>query len=407
MKNLLLIATLFLFINASKAQSFGFRYDDNLAKVEIPFEIRNDFIVVKIIFNKRIPLHFIFDTGAEHTILTKKIYSEMLGLKLDRAINFIGADLKTVLTAYVARNVHIKLGDIVAPTQDILIFDEDYIKMDELVGKEIQGILGVDLFKSFTLEIDYKKQILIFHNPKKFKVPKGKWKVFPISIEKGKPYLDVNGFFNQKKIGLKLLIDTGASLPILLHTNTHPNLELPEKYIPGSLGNGLGGTLDGFIARLERIEFGNLYFENLIANFQDLPLSSDSLKITKRNGIFGNALLMRFRIIIDYQNTKMYFLPNRKYNRSMGFDKSGLHLIASGKNLKTFLVHFVIPNSPADNAGLKKGDAIIKINHLSSKLLSLREVTKKLQKRNNKKIRLTIIRNDKKLKYKFRLKDLL
>ena len=407
MKNLILTSIFFLCIIYSKAQSFGFRYDENLDKIEIPFEIRNNFIVVNIVFNKKIPLNFIFDTGAEHTILTKKIYSQLLGLKYDRSIEFIGADLKTVLTAYVARNVHIKLGDVVAPTQDLLILAEDYIRIDELVGTEIQGILGVDLFKSFTLEINYKKRILTFHNPKKFKSPKGNWAEFPLSIEKGKPYLNVNVFFNQKKVDLKLLLDTGASLALLLHTNTHPNLDLPEKYIPGSLGNGLGGSLEGFIARLERLEFGEFYFENLITNFQDLPPDLDSINIVARNGLLGNTLLMRFGVIIDYQNSKVYFSPNRKYNRSLGFDKSGLQLIASGKNLKTMLVHFVIPNSPAEKAGLKKGDTIINVNRMPVSFLSLREVTSKLQKRTNKKTRIIVMRNGQKMKYRFRLEELL
>jgi len=116
---------------------------------------------------------------------------------------------------------------------------------------------------------------------------------------------------------------------------------------------------------------------------------------------------MRFGVIIDYLNSKIYFSANKKYNRSLGFDKSGLQLIASGKNLKTMIVHFVIPNSPADKAGIKKGDIIFKINYINTKLLSLREVTSKLQKRNNKKICLIIKRDDQKMKFKFRLKELL
>jgi len=229
----------------------------------------------------------------------------------------------------------------------------------------------------------------------------------PITIEKGKPYIKVEGFFNKKKVDLKLLVDTGASLALLLFTNSHPNLELPEKYIPGSLGNGLGGSLEGFIARLERLEFGDYHFENLITNFQDLPKNIDSLKIVKRNGLLGNALLMRFGVIIDFINSKIYLSPHRKYNQSLGFDRSGLQLIASGKNLKTFLVHFVIPNSPADRAGIKKGDTVFKINHIPSNLLSFREVTSKLQKRVNKKTHLVIKRNGKRMKFKFRLEELL
>ena len=398
---------LLICLGKSRAQSFGFRYNEKVNKIEVPFEVRNNFIIVRITFNEKIPLNFIFDTGAEHTILTKKIYSQILGLKIDRSINFVGSDLKMVMTAHVARNVHIKLGEAVAPTQDLLVLAEDYINLDELVGKEIHGILGVDLFRHFTLQIDNKRNKLIFHHPKEFKLPRGKWSEIPITIEKGKPYINVNGFYNNKKLDLKLLIDTGASLSLLLHTNSHPDIDLPKKYIAGNIGTGLGGQLNGFIGRVDKLEFDRFYFNQMITNFQDLPSIADSIYIFKRNGIFGNALLMRFQIIIDYQNSKAYFLPHKKYNRSLGFDKSGLNLIASGKNLKTILTHFVIPNSPADKVGIIKGDVIKKINGLPTKLLSLREVVRKLQKRSGKNIRLTIKRGGKKMKIKFKLEELI
>ena len=36
----------------------------------------------------------------------------------------------------------------------------------------------------------------------------------------------------------------GASLSLLLHTDTHPDLVLPEKFVKGSVGKGLGGNLE-------------------------------------------------------------------------------------------------------------------------------------------------------------------
>ncbi|HOY18537.1 MAG TPA: hypothetical protein PLC89_14620, partial [Haliscomenobacter sp.] len=40
--------------------------------VDIPFDYENNFIVIKLMFNDIFPLKFIFDTGAENTILTKR-----------------------------------------------------------------------------------------------------------------------------------------------------------------------------------------------------------------------------------------------------------------------------------------------------------------------------------------------
>ena len=50
----------------------GFYMNKGSKKLEIPFERIDNFIVVKILFEGLFPLRFILDTGAEHTILTKK-----------------------------------------------------------------------------------------------------------------------------------------------------------------------------------------------------------------------------------------------------------------------------------------------------------------------------------------------
>ena len=137
------------------AQSFGFVLGGEKKVAKIPFDVYNNFMVVEVTINGRLPLKFIFDTGAEHTILSKNIFAEILGLRYDRPIKVVGADLNQDLIAYVSRNVHLRIGDeAVAPQQDILILAEDYIKIDEYAGTEIHGIIGADLFRNLVLKID-------------------------------------------------------------------------------------------------------------------------------------------------------------------------------------------------------------------------------------------------------------
>jgi len=115
-------------------------------------------MVVDVTINGRLPLKFIFDTGAEHTILSKSIFAKILGLNYDRPIKIIGADMEQELSAYVSRNVHIKVGEEgIAPHQDILVFENDYINIDEYAGIEIHGIIGADMFRNLVLKLDFRK----------------------------------------------------------------------------------------------------------------------------------------------------------------------------------------------------------------------------------------------------------
>ena len=67
---------LFLILLFAGGQSFAQQELISIARangrVEIPFEYVNNFIIVNVVFNRLFPLKFVFDTGAENTILTRK-----------------------------------------------------------------------------------------------------------------------------------------------------------------------------------------------------------------------------------------------------------------------------------------------------------------------------------------------
>ena len=339
--------------------------------------------------------------------MSKNILAGVLGLNYDRPIRLIGADLNQELVAYVSNNNHLKLGDAVAPSQDILILSDDYFKIDEYVGVEIHGIIGADLFRNLVLKIDFKRNIIYIQRSSSFHPPKRKWKEIPVSIEKNKPYIIAQATLGDKKTELKLLIDTGASLSLLLHTNTSPNIQLPENIIQGSVGRGLGGTLKGYLGRVNRLAFGELFFNNIITNYQDVSDAVNTESISGRNGILGTTLISRFNIIIDYPKEKLYLQPHRKYNKGFKYDRSGLELIVSGKRLKTITVYSLINGSPAAEAGFQKGDIILAVNRIPTLFLDLKGVSKKLTKKVGKKIKVKLKRGDQIMILRFKLRDLI
>jgi hypothetical protein len=62
-------------------------------QIEIPFQYINGFIIVDIVFQKVMPLKFILDTGAGHTILLKREYAEILKIPYQKKIKLLGADM--------------------------------------------------------------------------------------------------------------------------------------------------------------------------------------------------------------------------------------------------------------------------------------------------------------------------
>ena len=71
-KTLFCLLMLFPCSASSVAAQGGFFMPEGRSQIDIPFEYTNNFIILTVHFNGLLPLKFIFDTGAEHTILSKR-----------------------------------------------------------------------------------------------------------------------------------------------------------------------------------------------------------------------------------------------------------------------------------------------------------------------------------------------
>ncbi len=203
-------------------------------------------------------------------------------------------------------------------------------------------------------------------------------------------------------------MDTGAGLSLLLYTNTDSMLTVPEKVIPSNIGMGLGGYLEGYLGRIKTLDLGAVRINEPITNFQELPMELlDTTYLNDRNGIIGNEFLSRFTVILDYIHGKAYFAPMQGFDRKFKYDRSGLVVSASGPNLNQFTVFYIVPESPAEEAGLQKGDELKWINGVPALLFTLDGINKKFRKRIGKKIRLVVERDEERLKFIFRLQELI
>ena len=380
-------------------------------KAELPFQLVNNFLIVDITLNGLLPLKFIFDTGAENTILTQSMFNRFVDIDYDREIQIFGSDLRSNLVAYVARGINIKLGkDLEIAQQTMLVLAEDYFRFEDYTGIDIDGILGADILRRFIVSINFKRGIITFQDPSTFKTPRSTYIKTDTEFHRYKPYIFLHSkISSNSNYKLKLLVDTGASLALLLYTFGDSLFQLPEHLIRSNLGFGLGGTLKGYIGRLQRLSIADQNLENVITNFQDVPFNyaQDSIFLNDRNGILGTVVLNRFNIIIDYIHEDLYLQPSKKFNRKFKFDRSGINLVALGKNHNKLIVLDVIKGSPAQYAGIQKGDEIRSVNGVSTFFKSLESVIRKFQKKEGKKIKLLIKRDEARLQFEFLLKNLI
>jgi len=380
----------------------------NKDKIVIPFKYIQGFIVVDIEIDKTLPLKFIFDTGAEHTIMFHKIMADLIDMNYTKRIKILGSDISNDVHALIARNVLLDLKKGVTVKRDILVLEDEISKLREAIGEEISGILGTSLFKGMVLSIDYRKKKITITHPHQFKVPNKRsgYHAYDLDIVQNKAYLKTPVVFQSgNTFNTTLLVDTGAAIPLLIHTNTDSSLTLPDLVIDGRLGYGLGGPIKGFLGKVKSLDLNPYKFDFVLTSFQDIDLENFKGDII-RNGILGNKLLSRFNVIIDYFSKKLYLKPNKRYNDNFKYDLSGLEIIAFGKDFRSFSVSSVIPNSPAGEADIRPEDKILKIGWLGSKFYTLEKLIKKFESKPGKRIKLKIERDGEILSKKFYLRDL-
>ena len=378
--------------------------------IQINFVFVQGFIIVDLVFERLFPMKFIYDTGAQNTILFDRIFTDNFQSNYSKRINLLGADLSSEFYALIYRNASIEIKGASRVNRDILVLEENFINISELIGLNVHGIIGSEFFKNHVVEIDFDKHQLVISKCEVVREGKfSKYAEIPIELNASKPYINARISLNlQDTITVKLLVDTGASLTSMIQTNTHPLLKLPEKTIPSRIGHGFGGNIEGYVGKIGYFEIQDFKFQNLLSYFQTTDGFVLDQNLTKRNGLLGNNILDRFKVAIDYCNSKMYLKPSSKhYDKPFEYDKSGLIVYAYGDRLNQYIIRYVSPGSPAAEADIRVDDQILKIGCFPLSLFSLDEISNKLSKKAGTKVKLKLRRGKEEFSKSIVLRDLI
>ncbi|MEO6132773.1 MAG: aspartyl protease family protein, partial [Saprospiraceae bacterium] len=128
---------------------------DGKKKVTIPFRYVHNFIILQVRLYGVLPVNLIYDTGAEHIIMFKREYTDLLQVPYERKIPIMGADQSRNIFALITRNATVQLEGLSAKPYDLLVLEDDYFKLDELVGIEVDGLIGGGFFRNLIVNIDY------------------------------------------------------------------------------------------------------------------------------------------------------------------------------------------------------------------------------------------------------------
>ncbi len=400
MKIKLLLAFTALFMisplisEAQKNQIFGFHLIQKRRSARIPFELHANLIIVPAVINESDTLHFILDTGVSNTIITDTAVARHLNSDFVRTIRLDGVGADSTLEASVSIGNTLQVGYARVDDHNLIVLKKDVLKLSELVGTPIHGLIGYDLFERFVVTVDFQHRQLLLQLPKYYKFRRSHGTKIPLEIINKKPYIS-NVAISElgKKEIVKLLLDTGAGHAVMLNTYA-TQVPLPDTTIDVQLGMGLSGKISGKLGRLDRLRIGNHNLSQIVASFPDSVSFGGKIDPTfDRQGNIGGELLRRFRVTINYPENYMTMKPvKRAMKEPFEHDMSGMDLRAKGADYREYYVDRVMDDSPASRAGLLEGDRLMFINNSAAKTLNMTEIYKLLQRKEGRSINLIVSR---------------
>ena len=377
-------------------EKFGFQFIKNRKITKIPFELQANLIIIPLKINNSDTLHFILDTGVSTILITDPLCLQKQQLKPIRQVKIAGAGAGEKLEASIVLNNTIQLGEVTGYHQNLVILQEDILKLSEFVGRPIHGIIGYELFDRFAVTIDFNLREITLQNPDSYKYKPSKGEKIAISIEDKKPYLNTLELIDSTtSVPIKVVLDTGAGHALSLDATANSKIKLPHKLISAQLGRGLSGIINGKLGRIKKLKIGKYTLQNLVASFPD----SSSYKIipnfseNPRQGNLGCEFLRRFKVTFNYRDQYIVLKASNKFLKEpFEHNMTGMELAAKGQNYNEYLIERIEANSPAESAGLQEGDKLLFVNNKSSHDISISELYKLFQKGEGKPLNFVVKR---------------
>jgi hypothetical protein len=423
----------------------GFHFKKDKSKVSIPFQLINNLIFIPIKVNGE-ELTFLLDTGVEETVLFSLDDKDQVEFFHLEKILLKGLGSDAAVSAYKSSKNKMEVKGLYDNEHEIyLILDQEF-NFSSQVGIPVNGIIGYHFFKNHLIEIDYIRKRVNVYDESDTKVNKRLAKSYvqeAIQIEKSKPYYSSIAGSQGESHRVKMLIDTGNSDAIWVFLNKTKQFKLPNKAIHDFLGRGFSGNVYGLRGRIDDFTFGNKTFQKPIGTFPD-SISIKSVNfVPNRIGSVGGEVLIRYSVFFDYTNHKIYTKPNANFKKPFNFNMSGLEVQHDGlewvkettvennnkgvtvytvqpnesrvqENLKikfelkpVFTIYSVRKDSPAELAGIRKNDKLIRIEGKSTQDLSIEKINDLLKSEEGKTIELVIERDGKQQTFKFQLKSII
>lgn len=394
MRKILCVILLFSVLQASSAQKEKIQPAKFLARFDF-IQLTGGVILLQGQFdNFKDTLSFILDTGSGGISLdsTTADYFGIKGEPSNRTVKGI-AGIRSLSFLY-NRNLHLP-----GLTIDSLNFHiNDYSILTSVYGERIDGIIGYSVFSRYIVKIDYDSSKIEFWTRGSIKYPRGGHLLKPVITTLPVQTVKIKDSLSLES---RFLIDMGAGLNFLFSSDFVKDSSFirTKRKMYVKEAEGMGGKIDILLTTIKEIKLGPYKFRNVPVNvFND---ENNVTSYPHLGGLIGNDLLRRFNVIINYDHSEFYLMPNAHYHDQFDYAYSGLELYYINGQI---IIGDVAKKSPAEAAGLLEGDVVIAINkNFSQNMTQYKAAIQSVGDKTN----VIVRRGTELLQFTFRVKNIL
>ncbi|MEW5924720.1 MAG: aspartyl protease family protein [Candidatus Zixiibacteriota bacterium] len=330
----------FTFTNGNKAE-------------DIPFQFIGEHLYLPVNVNGREKL-WILDTGAEMTVLTQK-YADELGLEVKG--NMKGSGAGNTIDVGFTTLPPFSLKGIEFDSQKVAVIEIS--QFFDRFGLDVSGILGYDFLSRFVTKVDYDNQTLSFYDPENFAYTgNGVMVETPLRGNMFNIPITIDGKYTGQ-----CTMDLGAGTSNIHYAYAVANGLMDRPGIE-RIGMGAGGEFAERMLRFDSIEFGGFVLQKPIIDI-GVTETKGAFSSKEQMGNLGNTLFRHFVLYLDYKNQRIFIEKGKSFDREFPEDKAGCQLWLNEKG--QYEVRNAPAGTPAQKAGLMKGDIIKSINNIEMK----------------------------------------
>ncbi len=311
----------------------------------VPAQIVGNQFIVETKWDRHGPWRFLVDTGSSVTLVSEEFarrYGTSKAALGAPSVHVKSSDGNSRLLPAVTIS-RIELDDARFENVQALILNTD--ELSAHLGIRIDGVIGFPLFQETIFTLDYPQSRLVLTPITVMRdLTTTRGTTIKFTNSQRTPFIPV-------RLGAEnfiALIDSGNDGPLLLNLiGLHPRFSFGPR--PGVTVGTLTGNRTQEIGRLEQpLDIGPYRFEKPIVDLTD-QISS-----------IGGEVLRNFAITFDQSRNQVTFYrdsaipipPQTRRAAGISFTKMPTYWRVAG----------VIPDSPADAAGIQTGDLVIRIN---------------------------------------------